>query len=187
MTIKRFFPLALLFYCTSALAQPSITLRLDQQAHAVPSNLYGLMTEEINYSYDGGLYAELIRNRAFKNNPAAPDNWSLVQDGDAKAGIALDHEQSLNVAQNVSLRLEVTAAGSRAGIANEGYWGIPVKPSTSYALSFYARSGKSTPLTVSIESKDGKTVYAQAQTAAVGSNWQQYKLTLTTAAVWAWA
>jgi len=182
MTIDRLLTIALFFYCTSALAQPSITLRLDQQAHTVPSNLYGLMTEEINYSYDGGLYAELIRNRSFKNNPAAPDNWSLVQDGDAKGSIALDHEQPLNATQNVSLRLEITSAGTRAGIANEGYWGIPVKPSTSYALSFYARSGKSASLTVSIESKDGRTTYAQARTSAVGSEWQQYKLTLTTAA-----
>ena len=33
---------------------------------AISPMLYGLMTEEINHSYDGGLYAELIRNRDFK-------------------------------------------------------------------------------------------------------------------------
>ena len=38
--------------------------------------LYGLMTEEINYSYDGGLYGELIRNRVFKDDPANPVHWS---------------------------------------------------------------------------------------------------------------
>ena len=32
----------------------------------MPPTFYGLMTEEINYSYEGGLYGELIRNRAFK-------------------------------------------------------------------------------------------------------------------------
>lgn len=35
--------------------------------------LYGLMTEEINPSHDGGLYAELIRNRILKENPAKPE------------------------------------------------------------------------------------------------------------------
>lgn len=31
--------------------------------------LFGLMTEEINFSYDGGLYGELIQNRIFKDLP----------------------------------------------------------------------------------------------------------------------
>jgi alpha-N-arabinofuranosidase len=46
---------ALLFCKTEANAQsaPSITLKLDQPGHSVPPQLYGLMTEEINYSYDG--------------------------------------------------------------------------------------------------------------------------------------
>ena len=42
--------------------------------------LYGLMTEEINHSYDGGLYAELIRNRIFKDSKTSPEGWSLVKD-----------------------------------------------------------------------------------------------------------
>ncbi|MGA2061442.1 MAG: hypothetical protein ABSG67_13245 [Thermoguttaceae bacterium] len=33
---------------------------------AVSPMLYGLMTEKINFSYQGGLYAELMRNRTFK-------------------------------------------------------------------------------------------------------------------------
>jgi hypothetical protein len=39
-------------------------MRKKPIAHVSPT-LYGLMTEEINHSYDGGLYPELIRNRAF--------------------------------------------------------------------------------------------------------------------------
>jgi alpha-N-arabinofuranosidase len=139
------------------------------------------MTEEINYSYDGGLYAELIRNRAFRNNPAGPDNWSLVRDGDAKGDMALDRQNPLNEALNVSLRLEAQNAGARIGIANEGYWGIPVNPATTYTVSFYAKGTRSVPFTVSIESKDGGAVYARAQSPAVGRDWQPYKLTLTTA------
>jgi len=189
MTIKRCLPVVLLICYVAANAQPAITLRLDEKGHAVPSSLYGLMTEEINYSYDGGLYGELIRNRAFKNNPTAPDNWSLVQgggvmggDGDAKGSIALDRQDPVNEALDVSLRLEAQTAGARVGIANEGYWGIPVRPAMTYTVSFYAKASKAAPLTVSIESTDGKTVYAQAQSPVVGSDWRQYKLTLTTAA-----
>jgi alpha-N-arabinofuranosidase len=34
--------------------------------------LYGLMTEEINFAYEGGLYGELIRNRSFKADAVVP-------------------------------------------------------------------------------------------------------------------
>ena len=47
----------------------TVTVNADQVTSEVSPLMYGLMTEEINYSYDGGLYAELIRNRAF----AAPE------------------------------------------------------------------------------------------------------------------
>src|SRR4051794_9035212 len=44
-----------------------IVIRVDQPGAKINPLLFGLMTEEINYSYDGGLYAELIQNRVFKN------------------------------------------------------------------------------------------------------------------------
>ena len=69
---------------------PVITLDFTKPGANVSPMLYGLMTEEINHSYDGGLYAELIRNRIFKDNKNTPEGWSLVQDDStAKASIKL--------------------------------------------------------------------------------------------------
>src|SRR6187397_23530 len=73
--------LALTMISVSLHAQnPKLTLDFTKATTSVSPMLYGLMTEEINHSYDGGLYAELIRNRIFKDNPAKPEGWSLVQD-----------------------------------------------------------------------------------------------------------
>jgi len=175
-----FFALLFSYVASGQPVQPTVTLRFDQPGHAVAPKLYGLMTEEINFSYDGGLYGELVRNRAFRNNPAAPDNWSLVEEGGARGKMELDRRDPVNETLLVSLRLEAEKAGARVGVANEGYWGIPVRPKTSYSFSFYARASRSAPLTVSIESKDGTTVYARAESPAIGSGWQQYRLSLTT-------
>ena len=64
-----------------ALAQQPVTLtvRVDQPGARIDPIFYGLMTEEINFSYDGGLYAELIRNRTFRDNPQNPVNWSVAK------------------------------------------------------------------------------------------------------------
>jgi alpha-N-arabinofuranosidase len=170
---------------TTLLAQTPahLTLQMDQPGVAVSPKLYGLMTEEINYSYDGGLYAELIRNRIFKDNPKSPDHWSLVQDGEAKGTISLDSQQPINEALTVCLKLEVEKGGKRMGIANDGYWGIPVKPSTTYRGCFYAKasSPQSKPLTVGIESADGKTVFATAEVGGITSKWKKYSFVLKTA------
>jgi len=185
--------------------------------------LYGLMTEEINHSYDGGLYAELIRNRIFKDNKTKPEGWSLVQqDSASKASIKLiaadpdnvpfdERRHSINSALTTCLRLTVAKDGNRVGVANEGYWGIPVKPSTTYKASFYmkgtgsmqfprrpgmpARPQNATPpapvienntagpITVTIESNDGKIVYATGTVTLEKSTfWKKYEVTLTTAA-----
>ncbi len=82
---------ATVFASNQVLSQtPVITLDLAKPGANVSPLLYGLMTEEINHSYDGGLYAELIRNRIFKDNKTSPEGWSLVQDNpSAKAGIKL--------------------------------------------------------------------------------------------------
>src|ERR1700712_1641414 len=55
-----------------------LTIDAGKVVAPVSPTLYGIMTEEINHSYDGGLYAELIRNRIFKDDAKAPAHWSLV-------------------------------------------------------------------------------------------------------------
>src|ERR1700757_4279542 len=87
-----FFLTVTVFLCNikAYVQTPSITLHVDKPGATVSATLYGLMTEEINHAYDGGLYAELIRNRIFKDNKTEPEGWSLVQDDSAtKASIKL--------------------------------------------------------------------------------------------------
>ena len=170
----------------SHLHASTLTIRADQPGVKIDPMLYGLMTEEINYSYQGGLYAELIQNRDFKDDSGPTANhWSMVLGPGAAGTMTLDPSEPVNtVALTTSLRLDsTTAAGDRrAGIANDGYWGIPVKPNTTYRLSFYARSGGafSGPLTATIESADGTTTYAHAEVTGLGSGWKKYTATLNT-------
>jgi len=57
----------------------SLTIQVDHPTAKVSPTLYGLMTEEINYSYDGGLYAELVHNRTFRSDWSGILNWYLVE------------------------------------------------------------------------------------------------------------
>jgi alpha-N-arabinofuranosidase len=181
-------PAILALSIVSAAAQDAkITIDVDQPVGKVSPIHYGLMTEEINHSYDGGLYAELVQNRSFLDNSETPVHWSLVQGPGAAATITLDHSTPLSDALPTSLRLDATSASSlaRAGIANDGYWGIPVKPNTKYRASFYARAGEDFkgPVRVAIESDDGTTIYAEAKVSRIGADWKSHTVTLKTADV----
>ena len=167
---------------------PTLQINAGTPLATVSPTFYGMMTEEINHSYDGGVYAELIQNRIFQDSATSPVHWSVVQDNGGAGTIALDTTQPISgTALTTCLNLTVTTAapGQRVGVANDGYWGIPVQPNTTYTASFYAQAaaGFTGPLTVDIESSDGSTIYAAAQVPALSAGWQQYSVTLATGSV----
>ncbi len=166
---------------------PALTVQVDATGPAISPFLYGLMFEDISHSGDGGLYAELIRNRTFQDNPTAPDFWSVVSDTGAAGSISLDASNPANtVALTTSLKLQVTqvGAGQRVGVANTGFWGIPAYAGMKYHVVFYAKASAdfSGPLTVTLESNDGRSVYGEAVVSAIRTKWQKYTVTFTTAA-----
>jgi alpha-N-arabinofuranosidase len=168
-------------------ANPTFTVDAGQPAGKVSPLLYGLMTEEINHSYDGGLYAELIQNRAFLDSTNAPVHWSAVSDENSAATITLDSANGLNYALTANLRVQVTKADKNhpAGVANDGYWGIPVHPNTSYRATILANVEKdfSGSVIVSIVSSDGKTVFASEKISGLATGWKKYSVTLKTGKV----
>src|SRR4051794_18882468 len=185
MTARWPLPLVLVLgLATTRAAGPTITIDTGSPSGKASPLFYGLMTQEINHAYDGGLYAELVRNRAFLDDAASPAHWSLVQADGSTATMALDPKEPLNTTIGTSLRLDVTQAstGHAAGITNEGYWGIPVEPTARYRASFYAKAapGFSGPVTVSIQSDDGRTMYATKTVTGLTPAWKQYTVTLQT-------
>src|SRR5258708_39377940 len=87
----------------------TLTVKVDQPGARIDPIFYGLMTEEINFSYDGGLYAELIRNRTFRDDPKNPVNWSAVEEGGGEGSISLDQSPGPNTALTTALKLEVSS------------------------------------------------------------------------------
>ena len=136
-------------------AERKATLSIDpaQIVSPVSPTLYGLMTEEINHSYDGGLYAEMVRNRTMRGSWAGPEGWTLVQRGNASATIASDRATGPSTALTNSLKLtvETATAGNTAGVANSGWWGMAVRPHTTYRGSFYRKKSAGDIGPVSVE------------------------------------
>jgi alpha-N-arabinofuranosidase len=75
------------------------------------------------------------------------------------------------------MRLIVTKPGNRAGVWNKGFWGMNLQMGETYNVSFYARTSgnKKMDVTVSLESPNGKHIYASKKVSGVGGDWQKYE------------
>jgi hypothetical protein len=77
--------LLILIFCIasqSATADSAgLSVQVDQPGVAISSNLFGIFFEEINSAGDGGIYAELIRNRSFEDSTASPVYWTQLTTG----------------------------------------------------------------------------------------------------------
>src|SRR6476661_7962855 len=93
MTIKFFtsaFLASLVLPLSLNSQAPSLTIQVDHPTAKVSPMLYGLMTEEINFSYDGGVYGELVRDRVPGRGFGGISRWQMVARGSSVASISLD-------------------------------------------------------------------------------------------------
>lgn len=169
---------------TTILGQNKATLTIDvlHPKGKVSPTLYGLNTEEINFSYDGGLYAQLIRTPEFTGGWDQPAHWFLMPHGNAQISFQLDKSVFRLPVRPISLRVDVKQADARnvAALGNEGYWGIPVRSSTTYRATIYAKGQGIGAMTASLVANDTGQALAVATSEPIGSEWREYKLELTT-------
>jgi alpha-N-arabinofuranosidase len=171
----------------SANAPKTATLNIDaaKSVAKVSPTLYGLMTEEINYSYEGGLYAELVRNRTFRSDWSGVDGWIVAPYGSARGTAALDKTTGPTAAIPTSLKVTVDSADAANAYAlrNGGWWGVPVRANSTYTGSLYAKGDAGVTLRVSLVSNDSGKVLASVALPAVTSEWKQLSFSLKTGAV----
>jgi len=187
---KLYFSLILLLASLplSLVAQaPSLAIQVDHPTAKVSPMLYGLMTEEINYSYDGGIYAEMVRNRMMTDDWSGVHYWYLVEQGNAECKMSIDHSGGPSKELTRGLKIEIAKADARnqAGVLNEGWWGMALRPSTTYKGSFWAKADSAAmgPLTVTLVSNNSGKVVASTTVNGLTAEWKQFNYALTTGVI----
>ncbi len=155
----------------------AVNIRTREKKTDVSPELYGLFFEDINRAGDGGLYAEMLRNRAFDDGIVpegciydsenkliiSPTGWRSSFDcceNEAVAGwsasdgasMSLTRQDTLN--ENRQRALCVCFNGGK--ISNEGFNGVPAEKGKSYRFYMFAKSEAYVTVLVKLESKDGE-------------------------------
>jgi alpha-N-arabinofuranosidase len=170
--------------CTLCLALPlqfvraqtnTITVQVSQPGPAIPSTLFGLFFEDINFGADGGLYPERVKNRSFEF-PDPLMGWKQIDRGNSKGAIYILDRGSVNDVPNSHyLRIKTEAESKGFGLMNEGFRGIGVQEGAEYTFSIDARRVEGGPvgLRVELEDPEGHTL-GQAQLKDFTSTWKKY-------------
>lgn len=165
----------------AAYAQIGLDVYMKERSAKIDSLHYGIFFEDINHAADGGLYAELVRNRSFEDCDSVPLHWSLDTAG-ASAKMRLEGEGLLNPVQRKALKVEIASVdkSGKVELANGGYWGINAVKGRKYTLSLWAKAiGYKGTITASLQDKAGMATYATVRvTGKLKRGWQKYTVEL---------
>ncbi len=170
--------------CTSApgsakrapLQQATITVQVDRPGARINPAMWGAFFEDINFGGDGGLYAELVKNRGFEF-PDPMMGWMTIMPSLAKGAVTVRSDAPYRESQTHYVRM-VSQASAPMGISNEGFRGMGVTAGENYDFSAELRNVEgNTRVTVELVAGDGTTL-ATAKLTGLSGNWSKVTATL---------
>jgi alpha-N-arabinofuranosidase len=170
----------------SGIAQNNKTINGGKK---ISSELFGLFFEDINYSADGGLYAELIQNRSFEYNPTERREWNpfsyweYTNPGFSYGQLSIETNHPIHPNNPHYLVLNAEHVGHEAnytgqtgvGLRNLGFDGIVVRAGEKYNFSLFARQLSIKPVTLKVTLQDRKgKILAENNLSTTSADWKKY-------------
>ena len=161
----------------TAYAQSNVMhLRVDRPGAEIQPTMYGIFIEDINFAADGGLYAELVKNRSFEfpdhlQGWKAAGRFDLMDDG--------PFERNPHY-----LRLVWPGHPHKhTALENDGFFGIGVKAGADYRFSVWARVPDGRPGSLEVQLMDRSSMaedqaFASARITVDSPEWKKYELVL---------
>lgn len=169
--MKLFGTFLTLLFCTQLLfAQKNFVVEVNQKGAKIQPEMYGVFFEDINFGADGGLYAELIKNRSFEfHQPFV--GWTPF--GDIKV---MDESPCFDRNPHY-IRLNEQGLRRGTGLENEGFTGIGFKKQDVYVFSFYARSLDNAEKKFKIELlSEANQEIGASEIVVQGNTWKKYSI-----------
>jgi len=149
-------------------------INMKKAGAPIQSTMYGIFFEDINYAADGGLYAELVKNRSFEF-PNALQGWKIFGNVEVRNDGPFERNPHY-------VRLSDPGhAHKHTGLDNEGFFGIGIKKGETYRFSVWARADR--PVTLRVElvntaSMDENHFVCQQSLTVNSREWKKYQVTL---------
>jgi len=162
---------------SSVCAEPIVlTVHADQPGAQINPAMWGIFFEDINFGADGGLYAELVKNRGFEF-PDPLMGWTGISPSLAKGKLSVRDDEPFDPANPHYVRME-SEGTALFGISNDGFRGMGVRKDEAYDFSARIRGVAGLPkLLIQLYGGDGALLDSVGLTNFSGG-WQKYTATL---------
>lgn len=175
--------LAILLICSISATGQKIKLEVDvtHSIAEIQPTMYGIFFEDINFAADGGVYAEMIKNRGFEfDNPKM--GWQQPNSNsygfNKKSGIANIIKSSTDASSNNFCRVSIENDSGYV-LINEGFRGMGIKKNAKYRLSLMAKNSKLAIQKVRIHFVDeAGQVLGECSITPAARDWETYTATL---------
>ena len=171
---------ALLMAAAACTPAHRLVIDLENVGAPVQPTMYGIFFEDINYAADGGLYAELVKNRSFEFPQDPLQGWK------AFGKVAVRSDGPFGRCPHYVRLQDPGHPHKWTGLDNEGFFGIGVKEGESYRFSVWARvpDGGASDLRIELAntaSMGENQFVCQEPLQVSGKDWKQYEVILSPA------
>jgi alpha-N-arabinofuranosidase len=140
---------------SAAVSAATVSVAVNKPGAEINPAMWGIFFEDINFGADGGLYAELVKNRSFEF-PQALTGWNIPGASAASTRVLVQQDPAAKPANAHYLTLE--SLGDGATIENEGFRGMGIKAGETYDFSVNVRGGPGTALRVELVAPSGLVI-----------------------------
>jgi len=166
-----------------ATAQPTnvITVKADKPYAEIQPTMWGVFFEDINLGADGGIYAELVKNRSFEFTKPLM-GWAVEQQPFNEGAVTVLNRSGQNLANPRFTRVKINNATAGAlSITNEGFRGMGIKKNLRYdfSLMYRQQSGNIKLHIEIINAKKEILASGVLSTATTGDTWKKQGISIT--------
>jgi alpha-L-arabinofuranosidase len=171
-----------LLISTNLMAQKStpVVVKVNQPKADIQPTMWGIFFEDINFAADGGIYAELVKNRSFEfSNPLM--GWKILKP-DTTTGVLIINQSEINPVNPRFARITMAEGEPAFGLSNAGFRGMGIKQGMTYHFSALARqlSGSLVKMRLQlVNSKD--QVIGSGQLVPEGKEWKKFSVSFSSA------
>lgn len=168
--------IALLSIALPARSQNKITVKASQPIAEVQSTMWGIFFEDINMGADGGIYAELVKNRSFEFYKPLM-GWKILGQPTTEGDFVVQNRNQVNIAnpRYLSVTLHNNTKGS-LGLSNEGFRGMGIKSGLRYDFSvmYHQAAGQNITMHLELVDSSGQNIGGTTMTTfPTGEEWKK--------------
>jgi alpha-N-arabinofuranosidase len=152
-----------------------IIVNVDKPKAEIKPTMWGIFFEDINFAADGGIYAELVKNRSFEFYKPRT-GWKVDVAGKDSSHFLILNRGLLNEANPRFARVTIKDGTRKISITNSGFKGMGVKQNNRYNFSILASLPSESNIVLRIEviTDKGEKI-GEASLTPKGSEWKKYE------------